>query len=136
MKINYPSKILLAWSEAIGGNKEIRDWLLVNGYKELGIFVFALWNKDDAREWLFENYRHLAAAIAASKGDKKALNWLKQVHLDVLAKMAETGDGDEEAFKWLIENNHREMAMIGKKIESVNLEIERDNNDVHKISKE
>lgn len=136
MKLNYPAKILLAWAEAIGGNKQIRDWLLQNGYRELGVFVFALRNKDDANKWLFENYRHLAAAVTASKGDKKALQWLKDVDLDILAKTAETGDGSEEAFKWLMENNQRELAMVGKRIEQVNLEIERDNRDVHKISKE
>lgn len=136
MRVHYSAKILLAWAEAIGGNKKIRDWLISNGYQELGVFVFALWNKDDAAEWLFKNHRHLSATVSASKGDAKALQWLHQVKLDVLAYMAAVGDGDEEAFQWLLENNHREMAMIGKKIESVNLEIDRNNNDVHKISKE
>jgi hypothetical protein len=33
----YPAKVLVAWAEAIGGNAAIRDWLLRNGYKELGL---------------------------------------------------------------------------------------------------
>ena len=39
----YSEKILLAWGEAIGGNLEIRDWLMKNGYPELGLFCFALY---------------------------------------------------------------------------------------------
>ena len=41
--MQYPAKILVAWAEAIGGNKKIRDWLIANDYKELGLFVFALY---------------------------------------------------------------------------------------------
>ncbi len=36
-------------------HSEIRDWLIKNGYKELGLFTFALRNMDDARMWLVEN---------------------------------------------------------------------------------
>lgn len=137
MKTSYPAKILLAWGEAISGNKKLRDWLTENGYRELGIFVFALRNKDDANKWLFDNkFRHFAATIAGSKGNKGAIEWLFKSKLDVLARVALTGDGDEDSFNWLLKNNHREMAMIGKKIEAVNLEIDHDHNDVHKISKE
>ena len=137
MKISYPAKVLLACGEAISGNKEIRDWLTENGYPELGVFVFGLRNKDDANKWLFDNnFRHFAATIAGSKGNKEAVEWLFKTQMDVLARVAATGDGDEESFNWLLKNNHREMAMIGKKIEAVNLEIDFDNNDVHKISSE
>ena len=48
MRFEYPPKILVAWGEAISGNGEIRDWLIKNGYPELGLFTFALRNKDDA----------------------------------------------------------------------------------------
>lgn len=137
MKTSYPAKILLAWGEAISGNKKIREWLMVNGYPELGIFVFALRNKDDAKKWLFENnFRHLAATISGAEGNKGAIEWLFKSNFDILARVAAVGGGDEPAFNWLLTQGHREMAMIGKKIEAVKDEIERDNNDVHKISQE
>lgn len=137
MKTNYPAKILLAWSEAIGGNKKIREWLMQNGYRELGIFVFALRNKDDAKEWLLKNQcQHLAATISGAEGNPNAVAWLEKYKFDLLAKVAMVGHGDEKAMKWLIDNNHRELAIVAKQIEAVKDEIERDNNDVHKISQE
>jgi hypothetical protein len=137
LKTIYSAKVLLAWGEAISGNQKIREWLIRNGFPELGIFVFALHNKPDARTWLLENqFPHLAATISGAEGKKDAVEWLVNHNFDVLAKTALTGDGDEDAFKWLVRNNHREMAMVGKKIEEVKDQIERDNNDVHKISQE
>ena len=137
VNFTYPSKILVAWAEAIGGNTKIREWLIKNGYAELGIFVFALRNKEDAKQWLFDNgFQHLAATINGAEGNPNAVNWLKKYGFEPLACVARSGDGDEEALKWLIRHGHKELAMIGKKIELVKDEIERDNNDIHKISKE
>ena len=56
--LEYPSKILLAWAEAIGGNEEIRDLLISSQYKELGIFCFALLNDEKSRKWLYERILH------------------------------------------------------------------------------
>ena len=50
--MEYPAKVLLAWGEAISGHVGLRDWLMKNGYPELGIFTFALRNKKEARQWL------------------------------------------------------------------------------------
>lgn len=137
MKFAYHPKVLIAWGEAISGNAKIRDWLIGNGFKELGLFVFALRNKDDAKQWLLDNgYSHLAATISGAEGNKNAISWLRNYEFEPLARVAELGDGNEEAFEWLIRNGHRELAMIGKKIQLVKDEIERDNNDIHKISKE
>ena len=30
----YPTKVLLAWAEAISGNEEFRDWLMGSEYPE------------------------------------------------------------------------------------------------------
>jgi hypothetical protein len=137
LKTTYPAKILIAWAEAIGGNKTIREWLTANGYTELGVFTFALRNKDDAKKWLMSNgFEHLAATISGAEGNKSAVEWLEKYNFDVLAKTALVGDGNDDAFKWLVKNGHREMAMVGKKIQQVKDQIEQDNNDVHKISKE
>ena len=43
-QLEYPSKVLVAWKEAIGGNVEFRDFLIRSPYKELGIFCFAILN--------------------------------------------------------------------------------------------
>jgi len=132
--INYPQKIMLAWIEAIGGNSEIRDWLLKNGYQELGLFIFALRNMYNARMWLMENgFPHLLALINGVEGNAQALTWLEANKYDLLKVIAVAADGDAGAKKWLMIND-KILAMLALKIEFVKDEIERDNNDVHKIS--
>jgi hypothetical protein len=134
--LNYPAKVIAVWAEAISGNKELLEVLLKSEYKELGIFVYALNNKDDARLWLMKNgYPHLMAMINGIEGKKDALNWLKQNKFELLFHMAKAGDGDEDSFKWLL-NVDKDMAMVTKKIEFVKDQIELDNNDVHRISKQ
>lgn len=136
MRMEYPVKVLLAWGEAISGNAGIRDWLIRNGYRELGLFVFALHLKDDARNWLMKNgFPHLMAVIRGIEGDQKALEWLETHNMLVLRKVAESG-GDKEAFEWLLRNGHRELAMLGLKMWSVKMQIEERNRDPHKYSRD
>lgn len=134
-KLEYPAKILIAWAEAIGGNKQITEWLIRNGYIELGIFVYALKLDNDARKWLMDNgYAHLMALISAVERNKAAIEWLKKHNFTILEKIALAGDGDEESFQWLVNNNFRDFAYISKKIQFVKDEIEDRNNDPHYIS--
>ena len=134
---SYPAKVLLAWGEAIEGNKKIRDWLGQNGFLELSMFTYALRLKSDAMKWLLDNnFPHLAAVVSGAEGKQQAIEWLNKYNWDVLAKVALVGDGDEQAFQWLVSNGHKEMAIVGRKIELVKDEIERDHNDAHKISQE
>lgn len=133
MRLNYPVKILVAWGEAISGNKEIREWLIKNGYPELGLFVFALNNKDDARDWLIKNkHPHLMALINGIESNTQALMWLEKHNFPILKHMALAGDGDKEALNWLLKNGHREFAMLARKMEQVKMQIDNDNSDVHK----
>jgi len=133
MRTEYPAKVLLAWGEAISGHRALRDWLTANGYPELGIFVFALNNKDDARKWLMSNgHPHLMALIRGIEGDKQALQWLEHNGMKVLKHVALTGDNDDESFQWLRQHGHRELAMLGLKMRKVKGEIEEDNKDPHK----
>lgn len=135
MNIEYPAKIILAWAEAIKGNRDIRDWLMTNGYPELGLFVFALHNKEEARQWLIENgHPHLMALINGAEGNKNAILWLRKFNLDVLEKMALVGDNDENALLWLLENNWPDFAKVAINIRAVKNEIDQNNNDIHRIS--
>lgn len=133
--LKYHPKILIGWAEAIGGNKDLLDWFLQSPeFKELGIFVYALHLKEDARQWLMKNgYAHLMAMINAVEGNKTALKWLEMNNFMVLKHVALSGDGKEDSFKWLIDNGHHEFAMISKKIQTVKDEIEDNHNDVHKF---
>ncbi len=133
--LKYHPKILLGWAEAIGGNKDLLDWFMASPeFKELGIFVYALHLKQDARKWLIDNgYAHLMAMINAVERNKIALQWLEKNNMHILKHVALSADGKEESFKWLKENGYPEFAMISKKIEKVKDEIEDNHNDVHKF---
>ena len=137
MRTVYPAKVLLAWGEAISGNAGLRDWLIKNGFPELGIFTYALRNKQDAREWLMKNgHPHLLAVITGIEGDEAALAWLERNDMNVLRQVALTGDGDQDAFRWLVEHGHRELAVIGRKMHQVKRQMDDDYSDPHKYAQE
>jgi hypothetical protein len=134
--LNYPPKILIGWSEAIAGNKELTDWFLASpDYKELGMAVFAIRLKDDARDWLMKNgYAHLMAMINGVEGNKEALHWLEQNNFQTLKHLAMAADGEETSMAWLINNKQHEFALVAQKIKIIKDNIEASHNDVHKIS--
>ena len=126
----YPEKILLAWGEAIGGNAEIRDWLLKAGYPELGLFCFALYFDKKASEWLLQNTPHLLALIKATEGKKDAQMWLK-AKFPILYQVALAADGEVSEMEHLMKTD-RLMAVIAQKIKFTKDQIEEANNDVHR----
>jgi hypothetical protein len=135
MKIEYPAKVLLAWAEAVRGNKEIKDWLMANGYPELGLFVHALHNQTSARQWLMDNgFPHLMAVIRGSEGDENACLWLRKFELQAFEHLARAADNSDKSLLWLTENNWPELAVMAGRIRNVKNDIERSNNDVHRIS--
>ena len=137
MRTEYPAKILLAWGEAIKGHTGLRDWLIKNDYPELGIFTFALRNKQDAQKWLMENgHPHLVAIITGIEGDLIALKWLEHNGMNVLKHVALTGDGDQESFQWLVDHGHRELAMVGNKMHQVKRAMDDDHRDPHKYTQD
>lgn len=136
--LRYPAKVLVGWAEAIGGNKDLRDWFLASEeYKELGICVHAILLKDDARDWLMQNgFAHLMAMINGIEGNKEALHWLEKNNFHILKHVALAADGDESSFQWLIKNQHKEFAMISQKIKIVKDQIEEEHNDIHKFGRD
>ena len=134
---SYPVKILLAWGEAISGNVEIRNWLMKNGFEELGVFCFALRNKDEARKWLMDNkHPELMALINGAEGNPSALLWLKNNNFILLHTMALAVDNDDDALRQLMNLKEKEWAGLALKMRAVKNSIEWDNNDVHKISRD
>ena len=137
LRTEYPAKVLLAWGEAIAGNTGLRDWLMKNGYPELGIFTFALRLKQEARKWLMDNgHPHLMAMIRGIEGDASALDWLDRNGMHVLRQVALVGDGDKDAFNWLLNHGHRELAMAAHRMYVVKREIDEDHNDPHKFAQD
>jgi hypothetical protein len=132
--LEYPSKILIAWKEAIGGNKEITDVLLKSKYKELAVFCSALRNHEKSRKWLFDNqYAHLLATIEGIEGKERALVWLKRNGFELLFHFARSSDSWEDSQKWL-QKKDKLFYAISLKIEFVKDEIDRLNDDPHRIN--
>ena len=100
-QLEYPSKVLVAWREAIGGNVEFRDFLIRSPYKELGIFCFAILNDKKSRKWLLDNnYGHLLATIEGIEGKDSALVFLKKNGFDLLFHFARSADSWKDSQIW------------------------------------
>jgi hypothetical protein len=133
-QLEYPSKILIAWREAIGGNVEFRDFLIRSPYKELGIFCFAILNDKKSRKWLLDNnYGHLLATIEGIEGKDSALVFLKKNGFDLLFHFARSADSWKDSQTWL-QKKDKLLYAISLKIEYVKDEIELRNQDPHKIN--
>ena len=133
-QLEYPSKVLLAWREAIGGNVEFRDFLIQSPYKELGIFCFAILNDKKSRKWLLDNnYGHLLATIEGIEGKDSALVFLKKNGFDLLFHFARSADSWKDSQIWL-QKKDKLLYAISLKIEYVKDEIELRNQDPHKLN--
>ena len=133
-QLEYPSKVLVAWREAIGGNVEFRDFLIRSPYKELGIFCFAILNDKKSRKWLLDNnYGHLLATIEGIEGKDSALVFLKENGFDLLFHFARSADSWKDSQIWL-QKKDKLLYAISLKIEYVKDEIELRNQDPHKLN--
>ena len=133
-QLEYPSKLLVAWREAIGGNVEFRDFLIRSPYKELGIFCFAILNDKKSRKWLLDNnYGHLLATIEGIEGKDSALVFLKKNGFDLLFHFARSADSWKDSQIWL-QKKDKLLYAISLKIEYVKDEIEIRNQDPHKLN--
>jgi hypothetical protein len=131
MRTEYPAKVLLAWAEAIKGHAGLRDWLMTNGYPELGIFTSALRNDPRSRKWLMDNgHPHLLALIEGAEGKQAALDWLARNELHTLRHMALAGD-EPGSIPWLMERGQRELALIAMRIYHVKRELDEKYKDIH-----
>jgi hypothetical protein len=130
----YPSKVIVAWGQAISGHTTLRDGLIKSGYPELGLFCYALRNVASARDWLMKNgHPQLMALIRGAEGEKSAIAWLKRSGEHLLADMALAANNDVPAMNRLIAKD-RMWAMIAAKMAVVKNDIEEDNQDCHRIS--
>ncbi len=130
--LDYPTRIILAWSESIGGNIQISKWLNENGYPELVIAASAIYLKNNARSWLVENgYAHLMAMIHAAEGDEKAQNWLKKHKFTLLYHMAMAIENENSSWIWLKQNSTPDIFILTTKIKIVKDKIEENHNDIH-----
>lgn len=131
-RIDYPPKIILAWSKAIEGNDELMLWLKENGYEELTMATFAIYLKEDARNWLQDNgYAHLLAMVNAAEGNESAQQWLKVHDFEILYHVALAVEEDQSSWDWLGKNAPIDLFLLAKSIKRIKDQIEENHNDIH-----
>lgn len=135
--LDYPAKIILAWSKAIDGDDQFLVWLKDNGYEELFMATYAILLKEEARKWLQDNgYAHLLAMINAAEGNESAKKWLETHNFDVLFHIACAVDDEVESLQWLGQNAPADIFILTKSIKKVKDEIEENHNDIHSFRKD
>tara|TARA_R110001592_G_scaffold363221_3_gene681691 strand:+ start:82289 stop:82708 length:420 start_codon:yes stop_codon:yes gene_type:complete len=133
--LTYPPKVIIAWAESVGGNKELTDWLMNNGFPELAFFTFACYHNSKASQWLLDHgFQPLLATIHGAEGSEKALKWLTDNDFTVLHHIAKAADNDDKHMLWLTKHGHKEFFYLALKLREAKNGIEADNNDPHKIS--
>ena len=125
---------MVAWGEAISGNKDFVGILFDLKYPELGHFCYALRNNIEAQKWLLKNgFPHLTALIEAAEGSEKALNWLEKNNYTALKHMALAIDGEVSSLNYFVDKN-KVIAVLTSKMKFVKDNIEDDNQDPHKLN--
>lgn len=126
----YPIRILLAFIEAVGGNEVFFEWLMKNGYPELGVLSKSIRGGEASNQWLIQHkFPQFAAFDAAIHGDVKAIIWLKRYHFIFLIRLADASRGTPIALKWFEQKNLKVFIMLAKKIKSF---VDNQVYDVHK----
>ena len=135
--IDYPSLVILAWAKAVEGNPDLQKWLLDEGYNELYLSVYAIYLKDEARDWLVENgYAHIMAMIHAAEGNKKARKWLIDNRFETLYHIALAVDHEADSWDWLTKNASRDLLILAQSIQRVKDQIEENHNDPHSFKRD
>lgn len=135
--LDYPAKIILAWSKAIEGDDQFLIWLKDNGYEELFMATYAILLKEEARKWLTDNgYAHLLAMVNAAEGNESAKKWLQTHNFEVLYHIACAVDDEEQSFHWLGQNAPADIFILTRTIKKVKDQIEENHNDIHSFRKD
>ncbi len=98
----YDPKILIAFTEAVGLNFKIHQWLLQNGYPELAALASSLQCDVAAFEWLMKHgYPHFAAFSNAIDEETAAYQWLVNNQYRLLAVIVDAAYLKPEALAYL-----------------------------------
>lgn len=100
-KFRYKVEVLIAFGEALKGNKEIYNWLLNNGYPELAALSNSIRGSNKAFDWLLKNYPQLAALDHVIDGHPAPLPWLKKHGYDFYIIFAHACQKRPEALDYL-----------------------------------
>jgi hypothetical protein len=130
----YPTKILIAWSEAIAGNEKIAKWLFNNGYPELICVMDFLWGSTKAGDWMLKNRLPEWRAFSEYVGDENehARIWLMKNKFDLLAYTGDAVHEKEGSFELLKKGGFTEFIVIAQKLNKLLYQIEFDTNIIYR----
>ena len=99
------------------GSDEFFEWLMRNGYPELGAFSRAIQGEAKAKEWLMKNgFLQLVAIDNVIDKDENAEVWLAKNHFEVDLAFAKAINCDDDATEWLEKNDLQVFVILAKKI--------------------
>lgn len=135
----YPLKILIAFNEALNGNKKIYEWLVNNKYPELAALISGIKGSVPAYKWLSKHkFLAFCAFIDALEEDIKALEWLKNHKFDLLLTILLYCKGDIRT-ELLLKKKAKIYFYIAKSIKDIYTQTEKENEDMfnymYRISK-
>lgn len=130
---DYDVKILLAFGQALSGERPFSDFLLHNGFAELAALAAAIHSDEDALKWLLKNkHPEFAVLIGAIDGEEKAMAWLKKYNFDFLLRFALACRKNDEAIKWFVQNDLKVYIQLIQMIHNILQKQIDDSADVHK----
>ena len=104
---------------------------------ELFMATYAIYLKEEARDWLQQNgYAHLMAFINAAEGNESAQKWLQVHQFDLLYHMALAIESEEESWAWLRHHSSQDIFLLTTIIKQVKDKIEENHNDIHSFRKD
>lgn len=131
---DYDVKLLLAFLEALKGDKKFLDFLFNNGYPELAALANAINSDTDALDWLIKQsgYPEFGVLSNAIDGEDNAIEWLRKYKCDFLLRFALACQKDDEAIKWFVANDLKIFILIIQRIHEILLFQSWDSSDVHR----
>lgn len=133
---DYEPKLLLAFGESVRGNRRFTDFLMKNGFPELGALSGAINSDTEALQWLLDNgYPEFGVLSNAIDGEDHAIAWLEKYHCDFLSLFAAACRQEKEAMNWFVANDLQLFIGLIRIIQDVLLFQSWDSSDVHKLRK-
>ena len=131
---DYDAKLLLAFGESLKLDRKFTDFLIKNGFPELGALSSAINADTDALQWLLDNgYPEFAVLSNAIDNEDAAIAWLEKYNCDFLSKFAAACRKEDEAVKWFVANNLHIYIRLIKIIQEILLRQALASDDVHKL---
>ena len=135
MLLDYHIKVLLILELAIDGQVEPLEWLLNNGFPELGAFANAIRKDQIAYDWLMKNgYPDLAALTDAIEDNFEAYKWLKKHNRNFYIILSDAVQPKEYAMRYLKEHKLEVFTRLCMRIKQVKDKQADDAWDAHKAT--